>query len=418
MQVEGTILASGLLVSYSETGNSGQDSAVSCLDFSSQVQLATADALQIGGYTFSGRPRGRRLGKDSPPTTQQVFDGLKDHCRAAVESQAERQPKVVSIQRAEADARAQAEEEAVRASEAAAAKAAAEAETRRLQQRRTSLLTVVRAAQEPDPFASIRGDYDLGATVSGRWRTTYSLPGAEECGLVKTAPASATLWAYGCSSHSYPSYEDAVKSLSTDLGLSIQPDLGAVGRNQVYFADPTQPGWRLYAARLDDKTVSITVFAIRPVNAAFPESPVEGASVSTGGSGSEAGGPRLDTGSVHDEVERIRAGRYSPLPRAELSHAGPGTGGRTLVAIKNSTAYELSVFLDGPSATRVKLAVGEAREIEVAPGLLHLAGRVSSEDVLPFYGEENYERSTRYSMNFYIKQRQLSSAAWARGPVT
>jgi hypothetical protein len=38
------------------------------------------------------------------------------------------------------------------------------------------------------------------------------------------------------------------------------------------------------------------------------------------------------------------------------------------------------------------------------PGMFHVAGRVSASDVLPFYGEETYEASARYSIRFYPRR--------------
>jgi hypothetical protein len=42
--------------------------------------------------------------------------------------------------------------------------------------------------------------------------------------------------------------------------------------------------------------------------------------------------------------------------------------------------------------------------LELAPGAFHVAGRVAAANVLPFYGEDTYAGSARYSVEFYIGQ--------------
>jgi hypothetical protein len=106
--------------------------------------------------------------------------------------------------------------------------------------------------------------------------------------------------------------------------------------------------------------------------------------------------------SVHDEVEKIRSGTYAPMPPAQVSSASPATWGGTTMTVKNSTAYELTVFYDGPISKKLTLAPGSSQEVDLAPGAFHVAGRVSAANVLPFYGEETYSSSASYSETFYI----------------
>jgi hypothetical protein len=73
------------------------------------------------------------------------------------------------------------------------------------------------------------------------------------------------------------------------------------------------------------------------------------------------------------------------------------------MTVENSTAYELSVFYDGPVSKKLTLAPGASQTIDLAPGAFHVAGRVSASDVLPFYGEETYAGSASYSETFYIQ---------------
>jgi tetratricopeptide (TPR) repeat protein len=105
---------------------------------------------------------------------------------------------------------------------------------------------------------------------------------------------------------------------------------------------------------------------------------------------------------VRDEIEKIRGGTYAPMPPAQRSTSGgPVASGRTTMTVKNSTSYELSVFFDGPVSTKLTLVPGASQDVDLAAGTFHVAGRVAA-NVLPFYGEEAYGGSSRYSMTFYI----------------
>lgn len=64
----------------------------------------------------------------------------------------------------------------------------AEREERAAAAFRDSIHTALRAAEEPDPFASIRGDFDLSGSDSRQWKTSLQLHDAEKCGLIRTPP--------------------------------------------------------------------------------------------------------------------------------------------------------------------------------------------------------------------------------------
>jgi tetratricopeptide (TPR) repeat protein len=120
--------------------------------------------------------------------------------------------------------------------------------------------------------------------------------------------------------------------------------------------------------------------------------------------------PQVNTAStagltVHDTVERIKSGAHSPMPPAVRSPVSANGGtGPTTMTVKNSTAYGLSVYFDGPVAKKLILAAGASQDVELAPGVFHVAGSVAAADVLPFYGEDTYASSAQYSMTFYIGQ--------------
>ena len=147
-------------------------------------------------------------------------------------------------------------------------------------------------------------------------------------------------------------------------------------------------------AKISEATIGISVVAVRaagaPVDfntAAFPAVPTMLPTEPT----------------VRDEVEKIRSGRYAPMPPAQRSAApSAGVPGRTTMTVRNSTAYELSVFFDGRISQKLTLAPGASQDLDLAPGTFRVAGRVAAANVLPFYGEETYAGSARYSVEFYI----------------
>ena len=105
---------------------------------------------------------------------------------------------------------------------------------------------------------------------------------------------------------------------------------------------------------------------------------------------------------AHDEVEKIRLGPHASIPPAQRSTPSGAAGGRTTLTVQNFTAYELSVFYDGPVSKTLTLAPGTSQVVDLAPGTFHVAGRCSATNVLPFYGEETYAASASYSETFHI----------------
>jgi hypothetical protein len=282
-------------------------------------------------------------------------------------------------------------EEAARQRKAAAAKRAADF--------RDGILTALRAAEEPDPFASIRGDFDFSGSDSRLWKTSLRLPDAEKCGLLKTpsaTPTSGSAWTFACTFRATrDGYEGMVKSVQSVLHLPYQPDERAVNINQVFFADPSRPASSLFVAKINEATVGISVVAVRST----------GASLTTPNAAPFSGVPTMLPAepTVRDEVEKIRSGPYAAMPPAQRAAVSvPAVSGRTTMTVKNSTAYELSVFFDGPVSTKLTLMPDASQDLDLTPGTFHVAGRVAAANVLPFYGEETYAGSARYSLTFYI----------------
>lgn len=107
--------------------------------------------------------------------------------------------------------------------------------------------------------------------------------------------------------------------------------------------------------------------------------------------------------SVKDEIDSIRTHEHLPAPRAQrVGVTVPSLSGKTTLTFKNSTVYELYVFLDGVISQKLTLAPGSSQAIDVSGGVFHVAGRVNGANVLPFYGEETYASSAKYLMEFYI----------------
>jgi len=66
---------------------------------------------------------------------------------------------------------------------------------------RDGILAALHAAEENDPFASIRGGFDLSASDSRQWKTSLKLPDADRCVLLKTpaqAPSVNSAWTFAC----------------------------------------------------------------------------------------------------------------------------------------------------------------------------------------------------------------------------
>jgi hypothetical protein len=364
--------------------------SVLCSEFPSHVSLLFSNRLMVTvpGALYSLQLSGGSHSKD-------VFVEVMAACAASEKETAKRRAEAAGIS-AQANALRQKELE--------------EEETRRIAQWRAEsaanfhdgILAALRAAEESDPFASIRGDFDLSATDSRQWKTSFTMPNAEKCVLLKAPappPAVGSFWTLACISRaSKVEYEDLVKSVQSVLNVPYQPDEQEPANvNQVFFADPSRPTWRLFVTKFNEGAVGISVVATRLAGGAVPNlGQLPGVPVVS---------PREPT--VRDEVEKIRSGRYAPLPPAQGSAANTGgMSGRTTMTIRNSTAYELSVFYDGPISNKLTLAPGASQELDLAPGRFRVAGRVAAANVLPFYGEESYGGSTRYSVEFYIGPKQ------------
>ena len=194
-------------------------------------------------------------------STEALVQAIKEPCAAPLRKQ-----DAIAFEEVESTA-----QEVAARQEAAARERDAQA-AKRVADFRNGILVAVHAAEDPDPFASIRGDFDLSALDSRQWKTSFTLPGSEKCVLLKApapTPAVGSVWTLACMFRaSGDRYEDIVRSVQSVLNLPYQPDEQALNVNQVFFADPSRPAWRLFVTRLSEATVGVSVVAMRLTGAA------------------------------------------------------------------------------------------------------------------------------------------------------
>jgi hypothetical protein len=186
-----------------------------------------------------------------------------------------------------------------------------------------------------------------------------------------------------------------VMALQAILDISFQPDTSE-SINRVYFADPTKPAWRLFVARPNPNLIRLSLVAVRGFDGApsdFNRARFQFTATT----------PPAAEANVRQEIEKIHSGDYAPLPTAQRATGGDSLpSGLTTMTIRNSTNYQLTIFFDGPVAKSLSLSPGESRDLDLVPGRFRVAGRAAALNVLPFYGEETYASSARYSMTFYV----------------
>ena len=264
---------------------------------------------------------------------------------------------------------------------------------------RRSIQTAWRAAEEAEPFLSIRGDFDL-ASPTAAWKTRIQLPDAERCFLLKTprpGPADAPWWTYTCSFRSSAdTYERIVKLVQSALNISYRPDEAAVNVNQVLFSDPSKPAWTLVVTK--DTNSSVVSLRITPEQLATSMP----AGLVPAGSGSSNPAAPSSSLTIREEFDRITSRPYGSLPPIQSTGASASRNGMAVLEIKNDTAYTLTALFGGPTERRVEVAPGGSISVELLPGSYKVAGRVNAPGVLPSYGEHRFDASGS-GMKFYIQ---------------
>jgi hypothetical protein len=154
--------------------------------------------------------------------------------------------------------------------------AAAAAEQARIQDEldarfRSGVIDAWRAADEAEPFASIRGEVDSASPSA--WTARIQLPGAERCVLIKTGGTTATsFWTFECRFRGAgDTYERTVKSVESALNIAFQPDEASVGVNRVFFSDSSRPAWRLIVTSMGNPSQVVLQITPRELAAKIPD---------------------------------------------------------------------------------------------------------------------------------------------------
>ena len=124
--------------------------------------------------------------------------------------------------------------------------------------------------------------------------------------------------------------------------------------------------------------------------------------------GIDSDSDRETSSSSRQEVEQAeRSGRTAPLP----SPRGPCQGDGSLAAgaaryeVKNSTAYDLRVILDGPVVQEIRVAPNSVQAVTFPMGAYKILGRVASPNVLPFFGQQAFAAGLACATEFYINSK-------------
>lgn len=107
-----------------------------------------------------------------------------------------------------------------------------------------------------------------------------------------------------------------------------------------------------------------------------------------------------DAAQIDREVAAILAGPHGTLPRAQAVRADPRAR-HTAVAVRNLTAYRLTVLFSGVSSRRVIVAPQGSANVALATGSYNVAARVDAAHVLPFAGTQSFSGGS-YATSFYL----------------
>jgi hypothetical protein len=421
--------ASGVLsttrgqVFYTDDKDTALNFSQSCYDFLfwTTIRDASLGVVKIESGLYPVKiDSGLYPLEEGPSSSAVIYQGIRDAC-----------------------ATWQIEEEARSRESAAAAQKLAAAEqqsaaAKRKADFRKGILAALRAAEEPDPFASIRGEFDLSASDSRQWKTSLQLAGAERCVLLKTplpTPTSAPLWTFACmfptcgpvpaqsrevDSWSPPTlrreqplpcvagddYEAAVKLVQSILGLPYQPDEKAVNMNRVFFADASKPSRRVFVGKNNEATIVISVVAVRAAGApadfntaAFPAPegllPPDAATASS------------VPVAIGQEIRAVeKSGNYQRLPPATGSPSERAASlGVSELEVVNRTPYRIRVSLAGPVERAFEIAAGGSGNIDVPPGEYKLMASAVDGSVTPGLTTATHSGGTHYSYEVKIVPR-------------
>ena len=145
-------------------------------------------------------------------------------------------------------------------------------------------------------------------------------------------PASVFAWTYSCMFHAFTSkaYEEMVRSVQSVLKLPYQPDETS-SINQVFFTDPAKSAKRVFVSKANEATIGLSVVAVTSASAPSPD---PNAALFSGAAATPATEP-----TIRGEIEKVRGGKYTPLPPKHTTGAGASRNGMAVFEVKNDTAY-------------------------------------------------------------------------------
>ena len=117
----------------------------------------------------------------------------------------------------------------------------------------------------------------------------------------------------------------------------------------------------------------------------------------------------LDAALVDEAAESVAAGvrrrqerDHGALPPVSREEAAAPDGWPGVI-VQNDTPHGLVVWFAGSCPRTIALAPGASFDGEICEGRYDIAAELSSEDYLPFVGEENeLESGYSYSLTFYV----------------
>jgi hypothetical protein len=104
---------------------------------------------------------------------------------------------------------------------------------------------------------------------------------------------------------------------------------------------------------------------------------------------------------ISQEIQAVTGGAYAPLPPIQSSGVRSRNGIGTF-EVKNDTVYTLTVLFSGPSENRVEVAPNGSISTTLPSGRYKIVGRVNAPNVMPAYGEYDFD-ATIAGLEFYIR---------------
>jgi len=121
--------------------------------------------------------------------------------------------------------------------------------------------------------------------------------------------------------------------------------------------------------------------------------------------GAEQAAPPTAVAIASDEstaIDRIRGGRFAPLPRAQ--QGAPTTqGGGVELTLANNTSYRVVLYLSGPTNRTVSLDPNSSMKLTLGSGPYRIGAEIPEAAVMPLYGEQTLEAGNSYRETFGLR---------------